>query len=110
MSKSYLRILSLRYFNCVLCVCAISLWALSLDGKICTEITVLVGNIILIPHSLFFKDIYITNHFINALDATHAAELDMIVSPLFGRVRVDPVHDTLSKSVTKLWASFIKEG
>lgn len=34
----------------------------------------------------------------------------MLVSPLFNRVRTDPVHDEVSKSVVKLWISFIKEG
>lgn len=47
---------------------------------------------------------------LNFLDATHAADLDMLLSPLFGKVRKNPLHDQVSKSVAKLWASFIKDG
>lgn len=42
-------------------------------------------------------------------DATHAAELDMIQSPLFDKVRVDADHDAVSKNVLGLWASFMKD-
>lgn len=71
-----------------------------------------LGKYLVFIHQIVFNDFQFTSisSAFFLLDATHAAELDMIVSPLFRKVRVDPEHDATSKSVTKLWGSFIRNG